>query len=135
MGKPVKPLKLKRSRALVPAPTGGDLSAETANINHSLSNDPRVEEFSIVTNKTTGVIKVRAVGYSGQTVVQEMLGPGLVASTTSHPEGETPAERREARDANIIALHLKNLSQDEIAERLSCSQSLVSKVLKRKGYR
>ncbi|WP_039394139.1 sigma-70 family RNA polymerase sigma factor [Novosphingobium sp. MBES04] len=135
MAKPTKPLKLKRSRALVPTPTGNDLAIETVKITQALANDKRIKKYVVESDNATGITKIRAVGYNGQNVVQELLGPGLVQSTTSRPVGDTPAERRAARDENIIAFHLKNLSQEETAERLNCSQSLVSKVLRREGYR
>lgn len=121
-------------RALVPM-TGGDLRSDIIAAVQSLSDDRRVTEFSFSVNKRTGVGKIRAVSRSGQNVVHRLVGPGLTETSTFRPTGETPAEKREARDKGIVALHLKSLSQDEIAERLNCSQSLVSKVLRREGYR
>lgn len=133
MGKVLKPLK--PSRALVPTSSVGDLRADVMEAVQSLSDNRRVTEFSFSVNKRTGVGKIRAVGRDGQNVVHQFIGPGLTETSTFRPTGETPAERRKARDDNIVAYHLKGLSQDESAERLNCSQSLVSKVLRREGYR
>lgn len=116
-------------------PTGGDLTTETLNAAQSLANNPKVEKCFIEMDKRTGITKVRAIGRDGQNVVHQLLGPGLTETSTFRPTGDTPREKRQARDMNIVAYHLKGLSQDESAERLNCSQSLVSKVLRREGYR
>lgn len=132
----VKILKpLKSSRSLVPVPSGGDLRADVMEAVQSLTDNRRVVEFSFSVDKRTGVGKIRAIGRDGQNVVHRLIGPGLTETSTFRPTGETPAEKREARDANIVSYHRKGLSQDESAERLNCSQSLVSKVLRREGYR
>lgn len=133
MAKVRKPLKA--SRALVPISGGGDLRADVIAAVQSLTDNRRVSQFSFSVNKRTGVGKIRAVGRDGQNVVHQFIGPGLTETSTFRPTGDTPAERRRARDANIVSYHLKGLSQDECAERLNCSQSLVSKVLRREGYR
>lgn len=133
MGKIVKPLK--SSRALVPLPGDGDLKADVIAAVQSLADNRRVTEFSFSVNKRTGVGKIRAVGRDGQNVVHEFIGPGLTETSTYRPTGDTPLERRRARDENIVIHHRKGLSQVETAERLNCSQSLVSKVLRREGYR
>lgn len=133
MRKIVRPLK--SSRALVPVSSGGDLKQDVIAAVQSLADNRRVSEFSFSVNKRTGIGKIRAVGRDGQNVVHQFVGPGLTETSTFIPTGDTPAERREARDANMVSYHRKGLSQDEIAERLNCSQSLVSKVLRREGYR
>lgn len=132
MGKLIK--SVKPLRALVPA-SAGDLQADVMAAIQSLSDNRRVAEFSVSVNKRTGVGRIRAVGRDGQNVIHQFVGPGMTETSTFLPTGNTAAERRQARDANIIALYLKGLSQDESAERLNCSQALVSKVLRREGYR
>jgi hypothetical protein len=125
----------KPQRALVPVSSGGDLKAEIVAAVQSLSDNRRVAEFSFAVNKRTGVGKIRAIGRDGQNVIHQFVGPGMTETSTFHPTGNTSAEKRQGRDANIISDHLRGLSQDESAERLNCSQSLVSKVLRREGYR
>jgi hypothetical protein len=132
------PKALKRlvsSRALVPQSSGGDLKADIIAAVQSLADNRKVSAFSFSVNKRAGVGKIRAVGRDGQNVVHRFIGPGLTETSTFRPTGDTASERRRARNANIVSFHLKRLTQDEIAERLNCSQSLVSQVLRRKGYR
>lgn len=132
----VKPLRSNKEsktlKALVPIASSAGLASELKALTDRLSDDPGVKKFTVTVNKETGIAKATAVGHRGQTFTQEVVGPGLMATMTYTPKGKG---KKAARDANIVALYERDLTQVEIAERLDVSQSTVSNVLRREGLR
>lgn len=122
-------------RSVVPASLNSGLTNQTTAMIALLDADPAVANYRIEVDKTSNVAKVRMVSNDGQTFTREYLGPGLTSTIVSAPVGSTPAQKRQSRHANICALHRKDFLQAEIAERLNCSQSLVSSVLLKNGLR
>jgi DNA-binding NarL/FixJ family response regulator len=125
--------KPKLSTALVPASTrtGNDTESVIA----ALDANPNVKAYWIHVDKEKRVAKVRTVSRDGQTITRDFIGPGLTSTMTSAPVGNTASDRREARDQNICALYREGLTQEEIAECLNWSQSLVSNVVRQNGLR
>lgn len=126
--------KLPKKRSLMPTRPDGLTSQTTAMI-ASLDANPDIANYRIEVDKGSNVAKVRMVSRDGQTVTRDYLGPGLTSTMVSAPTGSTSSERREDRHDNICALYRSGLTQTEIGERLNCSQSLVSNVLRRNGLR
>ncbi|WP_425102228.1 helix-turn-helix domain-containing protein [Tropicibacter sp. S64] len=125
--------KVKKSgKSLVPIASSAGLASEFEALTDRLWEDPRVKKFTVTVNKETGIAKATAVGHRGQTSMQEIVGPGLIATTTYMPKAR---DGRAARDENIVALYDRGLTQVDIAGRLNVSQSTVSNVLRRKGLR
>ncbi|MER9435292.1 sigma factor-like helix-turn-helix DNA-binding protein [Mesorhizobium sp. M0618] len=130
----VKALRLskvhKSEKALVPIASSAGLASELKALTDRLSDDPGVKKFTVTVNKETGIAKATAVGHRGQTFTQEVVGPGLTVTYTPKTKGG-----KAARDQNIVALYERDLTQMEIAERLDVSQSTVSNILRREGFR
>lgn len=124
-----------KTRSLVPASSNGGLTTQTMALIESLDTNPSVANYRIEVDKDSNVAKVRMVSRDGQTVTRDYLGPGLTSTMVSVSVGSTPTERRESRHDNICALYRSGLTQTEIAERLDCSQSLVSSVLRQNRLR
>lgn len=127
--------KLPKNRSITPVSPNSVLTAQTTAMIASLDANPDVANYQIEVDKDSNVAKVRMVSRDGQTVTRDYLGPGLTSTMVSVPVGSTPADRRESRHENICTLSRSGLTQTEIAERLNCSQSLVSSVLRQKGFR
>jgi hypothetical protein len=131
-----KNLRLTKSpstgKILVPIASSAGLASELRALTNRLSEDPGVKKFTVTVNKETGIAKATAVGHHGQTITQEVVGPGLTATMTYNPQTKAG---KVGRDQNIQALYERGLTQVEIAERLNVSQSTVSNVLRRDGLR
>lgn len=127
--------KKPKKRSLAPVSANGELTIQTRALITSLNANPDVANYRIEVDKDSNVAKVRMVSYDGQTVTREYLGPGLTSTIVAVPAGLTPADKRENRHENICTLYRNGLTQTEVAERLNCSQSLVSSVLRRNGLR
>lgn len=127
--------KSPKSRFLVPSSSNSGLTTETTAMIASLDANLDVANYRIEVDKASRIAKVRIVSTDGQTVTRDYLGPGLTSTMVSVPVGPTPTDKRESRNSNICALYRSGLTQIEIAERLNCSQSLVSNVLRQNGLR
>jgi DNA-binding NarL/FixJ family response regulator len=112
---------------LIPVSASRKLSSELQNITENLTNNPNVTKFVVSVNKGTGIAKVMAVGHNGNTVTNDILGPGLMQTMTY-----TPSDKA-ARDSGICTLYQRGLTQTQIAQRIDVSQALVSNVLRRSG--
>ncbi len=115
------------SGALIPISANRKLSSDLQTMTENLSNNPHVTEFVVSVNKRTGIAKVKAVGHNGNTVTNDILGPGLTETMTYIPSDKA------ARDDGICTLYQRGLTQSQIAQRLNISQALVSNVLRRSG--
>lgn len=107
--------------------------------------EPDVARCTLSIDKTTGLARLATSGADGRTATREIVGPGLALDTLTNAPDEQPdqlpsalpatsgrsgARARAARDAQIVALAARGLTQTETARVLSVSQALVSKVLR-----
>lgn len=96
--------------------------AEVRALCEDLLEDETIDRFEIAVDKVLGMARLRTVARDGRVASRELVGPGLAVA----------AATREERDAAILDLAAKGLTQMETARLLGVSQALVSKVL-RKG--
>lgn len=107
--------------------------------------EPDVARCTLSIDKATGLARLATSGADGRTATREIVGPGLALDTLTNAPDEQPdqlpsalpatsgrsgAQARAARDAQIVALAARGLTQTETARVLSVSQALVSKVLR-----
>lgn len=88
------------------------------------AGNPNVGSLKLELDKRTGVIKLDARSTDKQVVTKEILGPGL--DIVTHYDGRSL--KRNERDANILTLLDRGLTQVQVATKLGVSQALVSRV-------
>lgn len=100
----------------------GNLGTDLIAATNSLMADDTVQNFDVSVNKRTGIARLKAVSRDGRVMTQEAVGPGLTVRIDYTPED------KRSRDANIIALRQRGLTQTETGRMLNVSQALVAKV-------
>ncbi len=136
--------KRKRNAEKMAAADQGLTQAVMALLAQAMA-EPDVARCTLSIDKTTGLARLATSGADGRTATREIVGPGLALDTLTNggdeqtdqlpspaaaPSGRSGAQARAARDAQIVALAARGLTQTETARVLSISQALVSKVLR-----
>jgi DNA-binding NarL/FixJ family response regulator len=98
-----------------------------SNINTALGKalySAEVERFRLEVNKKLPLVRLITNNANGVTTTREILGPGLTETVRSNLKCMSTHDR----DENICQYLAKGLTQQEVADKMGVSQSLVSKV-------
>ena len=96
----------------------------------SIQNNPAIASYEIKVDKVADVSRVITRDTAGRTTTQTLISPILEESTRYHGTEASTYER----DHVILTLLKRGLTQVEVSQRLGISQSLVSKVSRRRIY-
>lgn len=125
----------KRKRNADKSADDAGLASAVAALLAQAMDDPAVARCTLSIDKVTGLARLSTSGTDGRTATHDILGPGLAQATrelaaTNQQPGYSGAQARAARDAQILALAARGLTQTETARVLGISQALVSKILR-----
>ncbi|NKJ42491.1 hypothetical protein [Novosphingobium sp. SG720] len=126
----------KRKRQAEKAADEGFAGAVMALLGQAMG-DSAVARCTLSIDKIAGLARLATSAADGRTATRDIIGPGLTLPEPVADAPEAPAAlagrgaaARAARDASIVALAARGLTQTETARVLSVSQALVSKVLR-----
>jgi|GEM_PF-1972800 hypothetical protein len=129
----------KRKRSGEKGSDGSFADAVLGMLAQALGQDG-VARCTLSVDKATGLARLTTSGADGRVGTQEIFGPGLALDPlqqgddpmTAGAPGPAPtrSNARAMRDAAIVTLAARGLTQTETARVLSVSQALVSKVLR-----
>lgn len=127
----------KRKRNAEKTADDAGLASAVAGLLTQAMDDPAVARCTLSIDKVTGLARLSTSGTDGRTATHDILGPGLAQATREIAAADQPpmpgrsgAQARAARDAQILALAARGLTQTETARVLGISQALVSKILR-----